>query len=108
MVALLPQGNATSLRQSHNFLLRQFRLAWRPNFHNQNRMSPSLVPRPSSPVPLRKRMDGIVSVVSPFTSDNGEPQNLFTFRRQFKTLRVRACDSPSVNDLQANFSPKGL
>ncbi len=86
MVALLPQGDATSLRQSHNFLLRGFRFAWRPNFHNQNRMSPSLVPRPSSPVPLRKRMDGIVGVVSSFASDDSELQNPLTFRRQLKTL----------------------
>ena len=108
MVALLPQENATSLRQSHNFLLRQFRFARRPHFHNQNRMSPSLVSRPSSPVPLRKRMDGIVGVVSSFTSDDSELQNPLTFRRQLKTLRVRTCDAPSVNDLQTDFLPKGL
>jgi len=108
MVALLPQRSATSLSQSHNFLLRSFQFAWCPHFHNQNRMSLSLVPRPSSLVPFRKRMDGIVSVVRPFTSDDGEFQNPLTFRRQLKTLRVRACDSPSVNNLQTDFAPKSL
>ncbi|MFA0739238.1 MAG: hypothetical protein LKKZDAJK_002359 [Candidatus Fervidibacter sp.] len=99
VVALLPQGDATSLSQSHDFLLRGFRFSGRSHFHNQNRMSPFHAPCPLPLAPLRKRMDGIVGVVSSFTGDGSKLQNPLTFRRQLKTLRVGTYDAPSVNDL---------
>ncbi len=104
----LPQRHAAPFQKADDRFPRRFGFARRPHFYDKDSVCRFPVLRPSSPIPFRKGVDGVVSVVSALASDDNKLQNALAFRWQLKRLRIWTDDSPTVNDGQPHSPFQGL